>query len=169
MLLLVLPALVTLSTYKISIHFCGLQSPPGSLRRKQTTVKPSRCSLGLENMETEKMTVMGDLISHLVLSFLVIPVIRQGTFSLLILLCQTPGRTLKGWPAVMVEGSGHLVGVWPTVSPECFGITPKGQRCPAELYTLYCTCWSNRAQNIGRGMKRKRTRVTILTSPISCF
>lgn len=44
-------------------------------------------------------------------------------------------------------------------------IQADGQTCKS----LYCTCWSNRAQNIGSGMKRKRTRVTILTSPISCF
>lgn len=61
MLLLVLPALVTFSTYKISIHFCGLQSPPGSLRRKQTAVKPSRSPVGLENMGTEKTIVLEGL------------------------------------------------------------------------------------------------------------
>lgn len=36
------------------------------------------------------------LISHLFLSFPVTLVIRQSMFSPLILLCQTPGRTLKG-------------------------------------------------------------------------
>lgn len=44
----------------------------------------------------------GDLISHLFLPFPVTPANRQGTFFLLTLLCQTPGRTAKGWPAVMV-------------------------------------------------------------------
>lgn len=100
MLLLVLPAPVTLGTYKISIHFCGLQSPPGSLRRKQTVVKPSRCPRGLENIRTEKTTELEVLFP--IHSFPITPASRQGTFFLLTLLCQTPSRTAKGWPAVMV-------------------------------------------------------------------
>lgn len=80
----------------------------------------------------------GGLISRLSLPFPVTPVIRQGTFSPLILLCQIPGRTLKGCPAVMVEGPGHLVGVWPTVSPGCFGVTPKTE-VPTKAGRQNCT------------------------------
>lgn len=75
----------------------------------------------------------GGLIFHLFLPFPVTPVSREGTFFPLILLCQTPGRTGKGWPAVMVEGPGHSVGVWPAVSPGCFGVTPEGWRCKLRL------------------------------------
>lgn len=32
-----------------------------------------------------------------------------------------------------MEGPGHLVGIWPAVSPGHFEITPKGQRCQPRL------------------------------------
>lgn len=147
-------------------------------KEKTESCEAFKMSYGTRKHEDREDDSAGGLISHLFLPFPVTPASRQGTFFFLTRPCQTPSRTAKGWPAVIVGTAlaspwtpGRSVALCIPRMLWCYPGRTRGQTQVGRqtCNALYCTCWSNRAQNIGSGMKRKRTRVTILTSPISCF
>ena len=71
-------------------------------KEKTDSCEDSNMSCGTRKQGNREDDGAGGLISHLFLPFPVMPGSRQGTFFLLKLLCQTPGRTAKGWPAAIV-------------------------------------------------------------------